>query len=94
MLKKTYRLKKGVKVTRHVAYKTTSNPEIVSKAFWACLQQNDPKGAMEMIAIYLEALNKKKTAKDQDLSRTTIYNSLKKKNPTIKTLAKLIHSFS
>jgi DNA-binding phage protein len=92
MSQKIFKLKQGVKVHRHEAYKTTSDEKIVCKAFWECLRDNDPKGAMEMIAIYIESLNKMKTAEKEDLSRSTIYNSIKRKNPTIKTLAKILHN--
>lgn len=63
----------------------------IGKAILECLQNNDPEGVMEVVAIYLNALNKAKSAQDVNLSRSTLYHSLKKKNPTIKTLAKLIH---
>jgi len=56
-----------------------------------CLQNNDPEGAMEMIAIYLEALNKAKLRKSTKLPKSTMYSALKHKNPTIKTLAKMMY---
>lgn len=56
-----------------------------------CLQNNDPQGAMEMIAIYLEALNKARLRKDTKLPKSTMYSALKHKNPTIKTLAKMMY---
>ncbi len=56
-----------------------------------CLQNNDPEGAMEMIAIYLEALNKARLRKDTKLPKSTMYSALKHKNPTIKTLAKMMY---
>lgn len=36
------------------------NPQKTALAMLECLQNNDPEGAMEMICIYLEALNKAK----------------------------------
>ena len=53
-----------------------------------CLQNNDPDGVMEIIAIYLEALNKAKLRQEANLPRSTLYSTLKHRNPTIKTLAK------
>lgn len=57
-----------------------------------CLQNNDPEGAMEMISIYLEALNKAKLRKQTKLPKSTMYSALKHKNPTIKTLAKMMYN--
>ncbi len=61
-------------------------------AMLECLQNNDPDGVMEMISIYLEALNKAKLQKEADLPKSTMYSALKHRNPTIKTLAKIMYS--
>lgn len=71
-----------------------SNPENIGRAIVECLENNDPEGVMEVIAIYLEATNKTKLSKDSELHRQTVYSALKHKNPTIKTLAKLMHSYA
>lgn len=63
---------------------------MIARAIFECLRDNDPEGVMEMISIYVNALNKLQAAKNSDLSRSTLYHSLKQKNPTIKTLAKLV----
>jgi DNA-binding phage protein len=55
-----------------------------------CLQNNDPDGAMKMISIYLVALNKAKLHKESNLPKSTMYSALKHRNPTIKTLAKIM----
>lgn len=58
-----------------------------------CLQNNDPEGVIEVISIHLKALNQVKEATQPELPRSTVYHSLyKSKNPTIKTLAKLVHA--
>jgi probable addiction module antidote protein len=64
----------------------------LAKAVAECLLNNDPEGVLEVIQIYLETVNMTKVAKKSSLSRATLYHSLKNKNPTIKTLAKLIHA--
>lgn len=69
-----------------------ANPENIGKAIVECLQNNDPEGVMEIIAIYLQAVNKSKLSKNSDLNRQTVYSALKHRNPTIKTLAKIMHS--
>ncbi len=53
---------------------------------------NDPDGAMEMVGIYLEALNKAKLRAHVGLHKSTMYSALKHRNPTIKTLAKIMYS--
>lgn len=69
-----------------------TNPKNVGKAIVECLENNDPEGVMEVIAIYLEAVNKTKLSQTNELHRQTLYSALKHRNPTIKTLAKLMHS--
>jgi DNA-binding phage protein len=67
------------------------NGDFIAKAVWECLKNNDPEGVMEVIEIHLEIVNKVKAAKEKDLSRSTMYNAFKGKNPTVKTLAKLVN---
>lgn len=63
----------------------------MGKAILECLKNNDPEGVVEIVAMYMNTLNKIKSAQQVDLPRSTLYHSLKSKNPTIKTLAKLVH---
>lgn len=65
--------------------------KLFKSAFWECMENNDPEGAIEMIEIYMNAINKKKQREKNKLPKSTMYNSFKSKNPTIKTLAKMIH---
>ena len=64
----------------------------IGRAIWECLKNDDPEGVIEVIQIHLEAVNKTQIAKKADLAKTTLYHSFRSKNPTIKTLAKLIHA--
>lgn len=66
----------------------------LGKAIVECLENNDPEGVMEVIAIHLEAVNKSKLSKNNELHRQTLYSALKGRNPTIKTLAKIMHASS
>lgn len=68
------------------------DPKNLAKAVAECLLNNDPEGVVEMIEIYLETVNIVKLSKKSHIPRATLYNSLKRKNPTIKTLAKIIHA--
>lgn len=91
------KLKKGVKLTKHDPFKALLDEKLIAQAFWyrltfwECLKENDPEGAMEILSAHLTALNKSHLAKEADMPRSTLYHSLKSKNPTIKTVAKLIH---
>lgn len=89
--KQTHRLKRGIHLPRHDPSKTITNQNLVAQAFWECLRDNDPEGAAEIIAIHVGALNKSQLAEEEGLSRSTIYHSLRNKNPTLKTIAKLVH---
>ena len=82
----------GIKEEHPSEYLT--NPHNIGKAILECLENNDPEGVMEVISIYLEAVNKTKVSKDAELHRQTVYSALKHRNPTVKTLAKLMHSYS
>lgn len=64
----------------------------VGAAILECLSNNDPEGVMEVLEMYLDTLNKTQTAKQTHLPRSTLYHSLKKRNPTVKTLAKLVYA--
>lgn len=86
------RLKKGKQLKKHDPFKTLLNEKLIAQAFWECLKENDPEGALEIIFAHLNALSKVDLAKEAELSRSTIYYSLKSKNPTLKTVAKLIHA--
>jgi DNA-binding phage protein len=64
----------------------------IGRAIWECLKDGDAEGVIEIIRIHLEAVNKTQLARAARLPKTTLYHSFKNKNPTIKTLAKLIHA--
>ena len=66
----------------------------IAMAILECLQNNDPQGVMEVIAIYVEALNKARLMEEGDIPKSTFYHSLRSKNPTLKTLAKVVSSFT
>jgi DNA-binding phage protein len=66
--------------------------ELIGRAVWECLKNGDSEGVIEVIQIYLEAANKTQIAKETSMARSTMYHTLKSKNPTVKTLAKLIHA--
>ncbi len=74
--------------------KFLTNEKNIAMAILECLQNNDPEGVMEVISIYVEALNKAKLMEEGNIPKSTFYHSLRNKNPTIKTLAKVISSYT
>ncbi len=79
-------------LTRVSPLKELIDPQQTALAILECLQNNDPEGAMEMISIYLDALNKARLRQKTKLPKSTMYSALKHRNPTIKTLAKIMHA--
>lgn len=74
--------------------KELTDEKKISMAVFECLRNNDPEGVMEMIALYLEAVNKAKLRRRTKLSKSTMYSALKHRNPTVKTLAKIMYDFT
>jgi len=72
--------------------KELADPIEAALAVYECLMNNDPEGVMEMIEIHLEAINKTKMRSKIKLAKSTMYSALKHRNPTIKTLAKIMHA--
>jgi len=81
---------KGIKKSDPL--KELADPDNTAMAVFECLLNNDPEGAMEMIEIYLDALNKSKLSRQTKLPKSTLYSALKHRNPTIKTLAKIMYT--
>ena len=89
--KSKLKLKKNAKVSEHNATERLLDETFIAQAIWECLKNNDPQGVIEIIETHLEVVNKVKVAQETDLSRATMYHALKGKNPTIRTLAKLVN---
>ena len=85
-------IKEGVKVTEVDPIANLLNPDLIGAAIMQCLIENDPEGVMEIIKGHLYALNKSQFLREADVPRSTMYQLLKRKNPTIKTLAKIMYA--
>lgn len=83
---------KGISREKPLEYLTDEHT--VGLAILECLQNNDPEGVIDVIKIYLNALNKAKLIEKADIPKSTLYYSLKNKNPTLKTLAKVVSSYA
>ena len=85
------------KVPKLISYNPSGemlDESFIGKALLECLKNNDPDGVIEVIKSYLEVANIKQLAHNAHMARSTLYNSLKQKNPTLKTLAKIVHASS
>lgn len=87
------KIKPGMGVEVYDPTQALLDEERIGRAIWECLKNGDPEGVIEVVQIHLNALNKTQCAKTAHLPKTTLYHSLRSKNPTIRTLAKLIHAF-
>jgi len=91
-MKNKIKLRKNTGIRQSNPREELLNEELIGRAIWECLKDGDSEGVIEVIRIYLEAVNKTQIAKDNDMARSTMYHTLKSKNPTVKTLAKLVHA--
>ena len=65
--------------------------ELVGKVLLECLIDNDPENFMNILDSFI-AVNKKRVAESADIARATVHNAFSKKgNPTLKTIAKIVH---
>lgn len=89
---KKLKLKSWEGVRVHHPEKTLMNEKLVSEGILECLKENDTEALMEIIEGYLNVLNRSKFSRESKVPRRTLYHALRKRNPTIKTLAKIVHA--
>lgn len=88
-------LKKNAKVTPFDASERLSDFNLVATAFFEALQDDDVEGALEVLEGYLMTKKKRDLSRKGKIPSSTIYHSLSKKaNPTLKTVAKILHAAS
>lgn len=85
-------IKKNVTIKELDPIANLLDPDLIGSAIMQCLIENDPEGVMEIIESHLYALNKSKFLKNAQVPRSTMYQLFKRKNPTIKTLAKIMYA--
>ncbi len=85
------KIRKGKKVEEFNPDKYLS-PEFIGAAIMECLLNNDPQGVVQLLTIYLQEHNKVQFLKRAHVSRSTAYQAFRHKNPTIRTLAKIVSS--
>ncbi len=85
------KLKSNTGITKANPTRELLNDDLISRALWECLKDGDAEGFLEIISTYLSASKKARLAKKASLARSTVH-TLKEGNPTIKTVAKLVHA--
>jgi probable addiction module antidote protein len=85
------KLKKDTGLKEYSPTEELLDEKFIAMAIWDCLKNNDPQGVIEILETHLEVVNKVKAAREAKISRSSLYKALKGKNPTLKTVAKLVH---
>lgn len=87
--------KRGAKIHKFNPNERLNDYSLVATAFFEALQDDDVEGALEILEGYLIAKRKSELAKKGRIAISTLYHSLSKKaNPTLKTVAKILHAAS
>jgi DNA-binding phage protein len=88
-------LKKGCKIHKFNPSEKLSDYNLVASAFFEALQDDDVEGALEILEGYLMTKKKSDLSRKGKIATSTIYHSLSKRaNPTLKTVAKILHAAS
>ena len=86
-------MKAGAKATRVNSAARLKDQELLFKALWECLVEQDIESFKEVLRGHLEAVNKKQFAKNSKISRRTLYRTLSAEgNPTLKSISNVIHA--
>jgi DNA-binding phage protein len=87
------KLKKNAKVLKFNARARLNDYNLVATAFFEALQNEDVESALEILEGYLMTKRKSELSRKGKISPSTLYHSLSKRaNPTLKTVAKILHA--
>ncbi len=82
---------KKIKLEKHNPDRFFKDFDKVSAALLESLIQNDTEAFIEILDAYLQ-VNRAQVAKKAKMSRSTVQHALSKKgNPTLKTIARIVH---
>ncbi len=85
-------LREDAKLKEYDPIKNLLDKQKMGAAVMECLIENDTEGVLEIIESYLYAIGRTQFLKNAKIPRSTAHNFLKRRNPTIKTLAKIMHT--
>lgn len=84
-------IKENNDIMKHDPKQSFKDRKKVALALLECLIDNDTESYIEILDSYLR-INRKNVASKSRLSRSTVQQALSKKgNPTLKTIAKIVH---
>lgn len=87
--------KKPIKTKKFDPAKKLRDPNFVAKAFFQALQDNDLDAALDVLDGYLMATGKGEIVRHGNIPSSTVYHALSHgSNPTLRTIAKLLHASS
>jgi DNA-binding phage protein len=84
-------LKENTGLKEYDPIKELLDHQTLGAAIMECLMDNDTEGVLEIIEGYIYAVNRTQFLKHANVPRSTAYNMLKGRNPTLRTLAKIMH---
>ena len=83
--------RKGAKLKTYDPSEYFGNPDKVGRALLECLESNDSESFIDILDAYL-MVNRTQVAKRTKLARSTVNDAMAgRKNPSLKTLAKIVH---
>lgn len=88
----SYVLREDANLKEYDPMKNLLDTKKMGAAVMECLIENDTEGALEILESYLYAVDRTQFLKDAKIPRSTAYNVFRRRNPTIKTLAKIMHA--
>ena len=87
------KLRSGVKTTRVSSAARLKDQELLFRALWQCLVEQDIDSFKDILRAHLEAVNKQQLAKKSKTSRRTLYRILSSEgNPTLKSISNVVHA--
>ncbi len=87
------KLKPGTRTKRVRSSTRLKNEEIIFRALWQCLVDQDIDSFKEILRTHLDCVNKQQLARKSKTSRRTLYRILSPEgNPTLKNISNIIHA--
>ena len=87
------KLKAGAKVQTVSSATRLKDKELVFRAFWQCLVEQDIDAFKDILRGHLEAVNKEAFAKKSKTSRRTLHRILSPEgNPTLKNISSVLNA--
>lgn len=88
-------LKKGVVLEKHSPKESLKNPKFIFLALMEALKEGDSQEFKEILSAHLEVINKEEFSKRAHIPKRTLFRILSPTgNPTLDTIAKLVHALN